>query len=104
MIVLPDSLDATPTAPALRLLHRVESEGMMPPRVFRLNGCTFAILSENDQRTAVTIPPNALVTIVLGDIAGDGFIKIRYRQKVLIMLALDLRSRGERILHEQQSA
>jgi len=71
---------------------------MMAPRVCRLRSSTFAILNERDQRTVVTLPANALVTVVVGDVDGDGLVKIRYRQKVFEMLAIDLRSRGERIL------
>jgi len=76
----------------------------MPHRIFRLNSSTFAILYENDQRTVVTIPANALVTVVVGEVEADGLIKIRYEHKVLVMLAVDLRRRAERVWQEQQSA
>jgi hypothetical protein len=45
----------------------------------------------------VTIPANALVTLVDGDTDGNGFVKVRYRDQVTIMFAEDLRSRGERV-------
>lgn len=69
----------------------------MPPRTFKLKTSTMAILNEYDQRTMVTIPANALVTLVDGDAEGNGFVKIRFEDKVLSMFAFDLRGRGERI-------
>jgi len=68
----------------------------MPQRTFKLNTSTMTILSD-DQRTMVTIPANALVSLVVGDIDTNGFVEVRYRDKVLIMFAEDLRSRGERM-------
>ena len=67
----------------------------MSRSTFKLKTSTLAILSD-DQRTMVTIPANALVTLVVGDIGGDGFVEVRYRDQVLIIFAEDLRSRGER--------
>jgi hypothetical protein len=64
-------------------------------RTFKLNASTTAILAENDQRTIVTIPANAVVTRVVGDADGDGFLKVRYRDKILSVFAVDLRTRGE---------
>jgi hypothetical protein len=69
----------------------------MPQRMFKLNTSTTAILSENDQRTVVTIPANALVALLDGDANGNGFVKIRYGDKVLSMFAFDLRVSGERV-------
>ena len=69
----------------------------MPPRTFKLKTSTMAILNEYNQRTIVTIPANALVTLVDGDAEGNGFVKIRFEDRVLSMFAFDLRSRGERI-------
>ena len=72
----------------------------MPERAFKLNTPTMAILSENDHRSVVTIPVNAVVTIVAGDLGGDTLLKIRYRNQVLEMFAVDLRTRGERMLRQ----
>lgn len=69
----------------------------MPPRTFKLNTSTTAILSEDNHRTIVTIPANAPVTLVDGEAEGNGFVKVRYRDKVLSMFAFDLRTRGERM-------
>lgn len=77
---------------------------MLLPRVFRLKRSAFAILTENDQPIEVEIPPKALVTVIVGDTGGDGLVKIRYQQKILVMLAVDLRRQGEPILYAQQSA
>jgi hypothetical protein len=70
----------------------------MPQRRFKLNTSTTAILNENSQRTMVTIPANAVVTLVDGDVEGNGFVKVRYQDKILSMFAFDLRTRGERVL------
>jgi hypothetical protein len=64
-------------------------------RIFRLKTRSRAVLSENDQRSAIPIPASALVVVVGGDIDEDAFIKIRYEGKLLLMLAEDLRSDGE---------
>ena len=70
----------------------------MPQRTFKLNTSSMAILSMNDQRTLVTIPENATITLVAGDVEANGFVEVRYRDKILIMFAEDLRSRGECVL------
>jgi hypothetical protein len=69
----------------------------MPQRTFRLNASTTAILNENTQPSVVTIPANALVTLVGGDPDGNGFVKVRYQDQVLSVFAFDLRARGERV-------
>ena len=69
----------------------------MSPLTFKLNTSTTAILNENVQPSVVNIPANALVTLVDGDPDGNGFVKVRYEDKVLSMFAFDLRTRGERI-------
>jgi hypothetical protein len=68
----------------------------MPRSTFKLKTSTLAILSD-DQRTMVTIPANALVMLVVGDIDGNGFVEVRYQDKILIMFAEDLRTRSESI-------
>jgi len=65
-------LNARPTARAFGLRHMGQRGKTMLERIFRLNSFTFAILCENEQRTAVTIPANALVTVLVGDVDGDG--------------------------------
>jgi hypothetical protein len=67
----------------------------MPQRMFKLNTSTTAILHET-QPSVVNVPANALVTLVDGDTEGNGFVKVRYEQKILSMFAVDLRTRGER--------
>jgi len=66
-------------------------------RTFKLNTPTSAILEENDAPRVVTIPANAVVTLVAGDTKGNGFVKVRYRDQVLSVFAVDLRNRGERL-------
>ena len=68
----------------------------MSQRMFKLNTSTTAILNENNQPSVVTIPADALVTLVDGEPDGNGFVKVRYRDKILSVFAVDLRTRGER--------
>ena len=73
----------------------------MPKRIFKLNTPTLAIHPDKDHRTIVTIPANALVTVVIGDIdAYDGFVQIRYRDEPLMMYVQDLRARGEQVCEQ----
>jgi hypothetical protein len=69
----------------------------MPQRMFKLNTSTTAILNENNQPSMTTVPANALLTLVDGDAEGNGFVKVRYQEKILSMFAIDLRTRGERM-------
>lgn len=64
-------------------------------QVFQLKTPGRAILSEQDYRTVIAIPAKAKVVLLGGDIDEDPFVKIRYRGRVLLMLAEDLRSGGE---------
>jgi hypothetical protein len=50
--------------------------------------------SENGHRKIITIPADASVTLVAGDINGKGVVKVRYQDQPLEMLAIDLRTRG----------
>ena len=70
----------------------------MAERTFKLTTSTFAILCEKNERSLVTLPANALVALVVGDMDSGGFVKIRYQDKILDMFAVDLRDRGERVL------
>ncbi len=63
--------------------------------IFKLNTRSTAILAENDQRSAIPIPARATVVLVVGDLDEDAFVKIRYGDKVLLMLSEDLRNGGE---------
>ncbi len=63
----------------------------MPRRTFTLSASTMAVFSENGQRTLVAIPAHAIVSVIVGDLNGDGFIKVRYQSRVLTVLADDLR-------------
>jgi hypothetical protein len=67
----------------------------MPQRRFKLKTSVMAILSD-DQQTMVTIPANALVTLIVGDIIDEiGFVQVRYGDDVVIMFSEDLRTCGE---------
>lgn len=67
----------------------------MPERVVKLNTPTMAVQSDNEHLRVVTLPAEAMVAIVDGDINGTGFVKIRYMDQTLAMYAKDLRSRME---------
>jgi hypothetical protein len=69
----------------------------MPQRRFKLNASAAAILSDCNQRTTITIPAKALVTVEVGDAEGNGFVRVRFEDKILSMFAFDLRTRGERV-------
>jgi hypothetical protein len=75
----------------------LKKERRMPQRRFKLNASAAAILSECNQRTTITIPANALVTLEDGDAEGNGFVRVRFEDKILSMFAFDLRTRGERV-------
>jgi|HubBroStandDraft_6_1064221.scaffolds.fasta_scaffold1418734_2 hypothetical protein len=63
----------------------MQDDETMLKRTFKLKTSTFAILSERDQRSVVTIPAQSLVTLIVGDPDGDGLVKIRYRDQILLM-------------------
>lgn len=66
----------------------------MPQLKFKLHSSSVALRSENDDREMITIPANASVTLMAGDINGKGVVRIRYDDQPLNMLAVDLRTRG----------
>ena len=71
---------------------------MMPQSMFKLNTCTMAIVDENNRPSLVSIPGKAVVTLVTGDADRNGFVKVRYAERTVSIFAVDLRTRGERIL------
>jgi len=66
----------------------------MPQLNFKLQSSSVAMQSENVHRMVITIPADASVTLVAGDIHGKGTVKVRYQDQPLDMLAVDLRTRG----------
>ena len=72
----------------------------MPHLTFTLQSPTLAIREVNCQRTLVTLPRNASVTHLVGDIDSDVFVKILYDDEALIMFAIDLRTRGFLVLKQ----
>lgn len=65
----------------------------MPQLKFKMHS-SVAMRPENDHRKVITIPANASVTLLSGDINGKGVVKIRYHDQPLEILAIDLRTRG----------
>jgi len=60
--------------------------------VFKLHHSTVAMQSEN--RTLVTIPAHACVTLLSGDFSAKGIVTISYHNQPLQIFALDLRIRS----------
>lgn len=82
--------------PTAKKLHQSRSEQIpMPERVVKLNTPAMAVQSDNKHMSIVTVPANAVVVIVDGDIYGTGFVKIRYMDQTLAMYAKDLRTQTE---------
>ena len=67
----------------------------MAQHAYKLNTATMAILADSDHEMVLTIPANAMVVLVDGDMEGNGFVRVRYRDKILSVFAADLRARGE---------
>jgi hypothetical protein len=63
---------------------------MMIAGTFRLTNGTMAI-SEKDRKSVALIPAGARVVVVDGDIEGDKLLKIRYKEKVLLIRPADFR-------------
>ena len=59
-----------------------------------------AVQSDNQHMSIVTVPANAVVVIVAGDIDGIGFVKIRYMDQTLAMYAKDLRIQSDGDINE----
>jgi hypothetical protein len=51
-----------------------------------------AISAKNDQRSAIPVPANATVVLVVGALDEGAFVKIRCEDKALFMLSEDLRN------------
>ena len=67
----------------------------MPERFVKLNTPAMAVLSDSRHLRIVTLPAEAMVHIVDGDIYGTSFVKIRYMDQTLAMYAKDLRNLSE---------
>jgi len=67
----------------------------MAERVVKLSTPTMAVQSDNEHLRVVTLPADAVVAIVDGDIDGTGFVKIRYKDQTLAMYAKDLRRQSD---------
>jgi hypothetical protein len=63
---------------------------MMIAGTFKLTNGTMAI-SEKDRKSVVLIPAGARVVVVDGDIERDKLLKIRYREKVVLVRPEDFR-------------
>ena len=59
-----------------------------------------AVRSDNKHMSIVTVPADAIVVIVDGDIYGAGFVKIRYKDQTLAMYAKDLRIQSDEDIND----
>jgi hypothetical protein len=67
----------------------------MPRGSYRLNAETVGILSENQRRVAVTIPYNAVVTVVNNPFDCHRLMDVMWEGKVVTIFVEDLHERGE---------
>jgi hypothetical protein len=67
----------------------------MQSQTYRLNAKTLGILSQNGQRVAVSIPYNAVVTVVNGPLNGNRVVDVMWDEKLVMIFVEDLRARGE---------
>ena len=67
----------------------------MPERIVKLSTPTMAIQSDGGHMRIITVPADAVVSIVEGDIASNGFVKIQYMEQTLAMYAKDLRMQSQ---------
>jgi hypothetical protein len=67
----------------------------MAERVVKLSTPTMAVQSDNEHLCVVTLPADAEVVVVDGDIDRTGFVEIRYMDQTLAMYAKDVRSQSE---------
>jgi hypothetical protein len=58
---------------------------------FKLTNGTMAI-SEKDRKSVVLIPAGACVVVVDGDIEREKLLKVRYKEKVLLVRPADFRA------------
>ncbi len=73
----------------------------MPQYAYKITSPTMAILADGDHEVVVTIPANAIVVLVDGILdESNGFVRVRYRNEILSVFAVDLRNRGERAREE----
>ena len=66
----------------------------MPRLNIKLHSPSVAMRSEKDHRKVITIPANACLTLVAGDISRTGVVEVLYMDQPLKMLAVDLRTHG----------
>ena len=64
---------------------------MMIAGTFKLTNGTMAV-SEMDRKSVFLIPAGACVVVVDGDIERDKLLKVRYKEKVLLVRPADFRA------------
>ena len=70
----------------------------MQGQVFRLKTPTLGIISSDDShRVAVTIPKDAIVTVVNGPLDSNRLVDVLWEGKTVMMFTQDPRNRGERV-------
>jgi hypothetical protein len=70
----------------------------MQRQAFRLKTPTLGIVPSDDgHRVAMTIPQDAIVTLINGRLHGNRMVDILWEGKTVTMFTQDLRKRGERV-------
>ena len=64
----------------------------MPLLNIKLHSPSVAMRSAKDHRKVITIPANACLTLMAGDISRTGVVEVLYMDQSLKMLAVDLRT------------
>jgi hypothetical protein len=67
-------------------------------QIFKLHESTLGIHTDPaGSRMPITIPPDALVTIMTAHVNGNPLIEITWETKSMMIFAIDLQNRGERV-------
>jgi hypothetical protein len=70
----------------------------MQRQTFRLKTPTLGIVPSDDgHRVAMTVPQDAIVTLIDGGLDGDRMVDMLWEGKTVTMFTQDLRTRGERV-------
>jgi hypothetical protein len=67
---------------------------MQQQLTFKLSSECVALWAKDHERRVMMIPANGRVTLVSGNLVGDGVVKVNYHDQSLQMLASDLRNVG----------
>jgi hypothetical protein len=69
----------------------------MKPTSYRITTPTIVLIAENGRQVAHTVPKGAIVTIDVEPVISDKLIPVKWHGDAVLMFAVDLRTRGERV-------